>query len=209
MSDAQPTEDGLLRQVYDLSTQDDTNEYYSRWAATYDAELTREGYRTPGRCARALSAFVTPDAPVLDIGCGTGLSGAAMRSAGFSELTGTDVNAEMLSIAKVAGIYADTWVTDLSDPFPFPQGTYAAIAAVGVIGVGAAPPALLAQALDALAPGGHLVFSYNDHALAVGGYRQALDDALNAGVAEQVFAERGVHIEGLDSASTVYVLRRH
>ena len=40
MSDQQP-DDGLLRQVYDLTTQDETNEHYSRWATTYDDELTR------------------------------------------------------------------------------------------------------------------------------------------------------------------------
>lgn len=208
MSDETSNDDGLLRRVYDLTTQDETDEHYSRWAATYDDELTREGYRTPSRCADALRRFVPPDAPVLDIGCGTGMSGAAMRSAGFTNLTGTDVNAEMLAIAEAAEIYRHTWVTDLENPFPFVAGTYAALTAVGVIGVGSAPSALLPQALDALAPDGYLVFSYNDLALESAEYRAALDDALTAGIAEQVEAERGVHIEGLGSSSTVYVLRR-
>ena len=204
-----PAEDGeFLRQVYDLVTQDDTDAYYSRWAASYDEELTRQGYRTPKRCSDALRRFVAPDAPVLDVGCGTGLSGRALADAGFTNLTGSDVNAEMLAMAEKAGIYRDSWVTDVDNPFPFSPGTYAAIAAVGVIGVGAAPASLLTRALDALATGGHLVFSYNDHALEVAEYPQVLDDAITTGVAEQVFAERGPHIEGLGSLSTVYVLRR-
>jgi predicted TPR repeat methyltransferase len=198
----------FLQQVYDLTTQDDTDAYYSRWAASYDEELTRQGYRTPRRCADALRGFVAFDAPVLDIGCGTGLSGRAFADVGFTDLTGTDVNAEMLAIAETAQVYRHTRVTDVDDPFPFVPGTYAAIAAVGVIGVGAAPAPLLPRTLAALAPGGHLVFSYNDHALEVAEYRHALDQSITTGVAEQVFAERGPHIEGLGSSATVYVLRR-
>jgi predicted TPR repeat methyltransferase len=198
----------FLDQVYNLASQDDTDSYYSRWAATYDDELTRQGYRTPSRCAEALRDFVALDAHVLDIGCGTGLSGSAFAAVGFTNLTGTDVNAEMLAVADAAGIYRASWVTDLDDPFPFSVGTYAAIAAVGVIGVGAAPASVLTSALDALAPGGHVIFSYNDHALQVAEYVQVLDDALANGVAEQVLAQRGIHIEGLGSSSTVYVLRR-
>ncbi len=64
----------FLRNVYDLSTQADTDEYYTEWAATYSAELTQQGYRTPGRCAEALRQFVALDAPVLDIGLDIGPS---------------------------------------------------------------------------------------------------------------------------------------
>ena len=77
-----------------------------------------------------------------------------------------------------------------------------------MIGVGSAPPSLLTQALHALAPGGHLVFSYNDHALSAAEYRDVLSDAVSTGTAAEVFAERVVHFEGLNSHSTVYVLRR-
>jgi predicted TPR repeat methyltransferase len=197
-----------LRNVYNLATQADTDEYYTQWAASYDDELTRQGYQTPRRCAEALRRFVGPDAAVLDIGCGTGLSGAALASAGLTDLVGTDVNAKMLDVARAAGIYRRTWVTDIDDPFPFPRGAYDAIAAVGVIGVGAAPASLLRLALEALAIGGRLVFSYNDHALAVPEFTDALVDVVSSGLAEQEFAEHGTHIEGLGSMSTVFVLRR-
>jgi predicted TPR repeat methyltransferase len=143
--------------VYDLATQADTDAYYTRWAASYDDELTRQGYQTPRRCADALRRLVASDASVLDIGCGTGLSGAALAAAGFTNLAGTDVNAEMLDVARVAGIYRDTWVTDIEDPFPFTD---------------------------------------------------ALTDVVSSGLAEQEFTEHGIHIKGLGSMSTVFVLRR-
>ena len=50
------------------------------------------------------------------------------------------------------------------------------MAAIGVIGVGAAPASLLGEALDVrCTPGGHLVFWYrDDHALRGAGLREAL-----------------------------------
>lgn len=198
----------FLRRVYDLQTQDETDEYYSAWAATYDEEVNRQGYRTPTRCAEALARFVSLDAPILDIGCGTGISGAALLAAGFTDLSGQDVNLAMLDLARETGIYRTTRLTDLDDPFPFEPGTYAAFAAVGVIGVGAAPASVLTDALRALGSGGHIVFSYNDRALGLVEYTAVVEDALASGVAEQVFSERGPHFEGLGTQSTVYVLRR-
>ena len=199
--------DDFLRQVYELDTQEDTDAYYSAWAATYDDELTRQGYRSPQRCAEALAQFVDADAPILDVGCGTGLSGAALAAAGFTDISGTDINADMLTVAQRARIYRDAWVADVAAPFPFEPGTYAALAAIGVIGVGAAPASMLGEAVTALAPGGHLVFSYNDHALEHPEFTGALDEVL-AAEATLVFSEHGPHFEGLGSKSTVFVLRR-
>lgn len=199
--------DEFLQQVYALETQQDTDAYYSAWAATYDEELTRQGYRAPQRCAEALAQFVSADAPILDLGCGTGLSGVALATAGFTDISGTDINADMLAVAQRAGIYRETWVTDVASPFPFEMGTYAAVAAIGVIGVGAGPASILGEALAALAPGGHMVFSYNDKALELPEFTGALADALVAN-ATQVFSERGPHFDGLGSQSTVFVLQR-
>jgi predicted TPR repeat methyltransferase len=197
-----------LRAVYDLESQAETDAYYTAWAATYDEELTRNGYRSPQRCAEALARFVGLDTAVLDVGCGTGISGAALAEVGYTNIAGHDVNAEMLERAKARNIYRELWVADKDDPFPFEPGSYGALAAIGVIGVGAAPASLLGEALGALASGGHLVFSYNDHARETAEFADALTEAVASGTAEEVFAERGPHFEALDSSSTVYVLRK-
>lgn len=199
---------GFLRKAYELDTQQDTDAYYSAWATTYDDELIREGYRTPVRCAVALAQFVDLGAPILDVGCGTGLSGRAFAAAGFTNLTGCDVNEEMLAVARSAEVYRSLEVTDVADPFPFVPGTFTALAAVGVIGVGAAPLSLFAEAFDALAPGGCMVFSFNDHALRLPEFPAAIHDVIERGIAEQLFNEDGPHIEGLGIRSRVYVLRR-
>ena len=198
----------FLAKVYDLHSQEEVDSYYSEWAPSYDRELIDNGYRSPQRCAEALALFVPLDRPVLDVGCGTGLSGKAMNGVGFTDLSGQDVNAEMVEVAGGLGVYRELRMVDVEDPFPFDPGTYDAMAAVGVIGAGAAPVSLLTEILSALAPGGHLVFSFNDHVLEDPAYTVVLDQALEAGVAEQVFCEYGPHIEKLGSGSNVYVLRR-
>jgi len=197
-----------LQQVYDLGGQAETDAYYTAWAETYDAELTGQGYRTPARCADALAQFVPSGQAILDIGCGTGLSGAAFAATGFTNICGQDINPEMLKVAEAAGIYRELRLSDLAEQFPFERGTYAAIAAVGVIGIGAAPASLLSESLHMLSAGGHLVFSYNDHALAVAEYTDELKAVVGSGLAQEVFSEHGPHFDGLNSMSTVYVLRR-
>ncbi|MEM6667363.1 MAG: methyltransferase domain-containing protein, partial [Pseudomonadota bacterium] len=152
-----------LSRVYGMKTEADSLAFYSDWAATYDAEVGANGYVTPERCAAALKRHApATDLAILDIGCGTGLSGAAFATAGFTAITGTDINADMLEVARGRGVYGSLWVTDIDEPFPFATGTYGAIAAVGVIGSGAAPVFVLEGALDRLGPGGLCVFSFND-----------------------------------------------
>ena len=198
----------FLPRVYELDSQEATDAFYSDWAPTYDRELTENGYRSPQRCAEALAQFVAFDAPVLDVGCGTGLSGQAPAATGFRNLSGQDVNAEMVDVARSLGLYQSLSVVDVTEPFPFESGSYAAMAAVGVIGAGAAPVSLLHDALGALAPGSHIVFSFNDHVLEDPEYTGVLQQILESGAASQVFCEYGPHIENLGSGANVYVLQR-
>ncbi|MEM9756227.1 MAG: methyltransferase domain-containing protein [Pseudomonadota bacterium] len=186
---------------------EETQKIYADWAGNYDADVTGAGYQTPARLAAALAA-ATPDrdAPILDYGCGTGLSGAALAAEGFRTLDGTDINAEMLAEAAAKGLYRRTWQSAPGRP-AVTVGDYAAITATGVISLGAAPPETLAALLECLAPGGLLAFSFNDATLADPSYIAALDTARSE-LAEQVSEAFGPHLESKDMSSTVFVLRR-
>lgn len=187
---------------------DDTIQLYADWADRYDADVKSWGYATPARIAEALAAHL-PDksAPVLDFGCGTGLSGLALKAVGFLTVDGTDISAEM--IAQVAGrdIYRNLWQSE-SGVLDFAPGDYAAITATGVISVGAAPPETLDTVLDYLAPGGLLALSYNDATLTDPAYMEALDHAIAAGKVGLRFFKHGPHLLEKDMKSTVYVLER-
>lgn len=198
----------FFHKAYQMGPDDDVHQFYSDWAATYDEEVTAMGYESPRRCADALAQFASPDTAIMDIGCGTGLSGAALARAGFNNISGNEVNADMLSQAQNRGVYKDLFHVSVEDPLPFAKGEYRAISAVGVISSGAAPASLLHVALERLAPGGVIVFSFNDHALQDPPFPKAVEDALASGTAKQLFCEHGPHLVSENVGSNVYVLER-
>jgi predicted TPR repeat methyltransferase len=193
-----------LKGVYGLTGETEVRDYYDRWARTYDAELAENGYATPARCAKALKeAGVLPDAHLLDMGCGTGLSGVAFAAAGFTTIDGCDLSEGMLAEARARGLYRALYLADA-----LPDTMYDAVAAVGVIGAGAGPPELLDTCMAHLKPGGHFVFSFNDRALSVPEYPARLAAVTEGGAARIVHEERGDHLPGMDIKCVVYVLEK-
>jgi predicted TPR repeat methyltransferase len=88
--------------------------FFDRYAAGFDAHLAGLNYRGPELLRRAV-----PDPPVaaldvLDLGCGTGLCGAAFREAART-LTGVDVSANMLARAAARGVYDRLVRADIRD----------------------------------------------------------------------------------------------
>ncbi|MEL6234585.1 MAG: methyltransferase domain-containing protein [Pseudomonadota bacterium] len=215
----------FLDSVYALDGVDATRALYSNWAASYDAEVGENGYVTPRRCAEALAAAVSGTdsraqrgaqedadgglgAPLLDIGCGTGLSGLAFAAAGFSTMDGSDLTEEMLGKARARGVYRRVWLADMNDDAPFEAGQYTHAAAVGLISPGHAPAGLIDAVMGALPSGGCFVFSLNDHALADPSFEGRVREQADTGAAQVMFREHGDHLPGIGLASTVYVLRK-
>lgn len=195
----------FLAKVYDLQG-DGVRDYYDKWAATYEAEITENAYATPTRCAQALAGLgIAPDTAILDFACGTGLSGVALRDAGFTVFDGMDVSDGMLDKARAKTIYRTLTKVASDAPPPVPQDAYSAITAMGAIGPGAAPASVIAPLLAALPKGGHFIVSLNDVALE---HPEFLSALTTAPATEVISQERGAHLPGIDVQSTVYVLRK-
>lgn len=201
-----------IRPEHDLwtpHTVEETRDIYRRWANEYDMDVQEWGYVTPPRVARALRvAGADVCQPILDFGCGTGLSGQALAAEGFSLIDGTDISPEMLAKARARDLYRSTWLGQPGKCDEVRPGDYAGIVATGVVSMGAAPPETLALLVSLLAPGNLLAFSYNDATLADSGYMDALDSACNTDGMALVFEEHGPHLPGKKVESTVYVLQR-
>ena len=197
----------FLDKAYDVGSVDETRDLYDAWAESYDDELTAQGYVTPKRVAEALAAHAPLGAPILDMGCGTGLSGLALRRAGFETIDGADLSEEMLEGARAKGVYRALRQVDPDDPMgPVEPGDYATIAAIGVIGVGAAPLSLFDEIMLALGTGALFGFSFNDHALADPAYTEKVAEWSDH--AEVVHDTHGPHIPGIGLESRVWVLRK-
>lgn len=197
------------KDLYTQRSPDDMRDIYRDWSKTYDADVAGWGYATPARVAMALRrAGANVDKPVLDFGCGTGLSGLALKGVGFAVIDGTDITPEMLEQAEKRGVYRQVWRGEAGSLGHVRRGDYPTIAATGVVSLGAAPPETLDLLLDALGAGGHLAFSFNDATLADRAYTDRLDIATLAPDIEVVFEEHGPHLPGKNMGATVYVLRR-
>jgi predicted TPR repeat methyltransferase len=198
--------DPFFEKVYNARNKQETRDLYDSWAQTYEKAVQDEGYATPRRCAEALrAAMPDPLLPILDFGCGTGLSGLALRLAGFEVIDGVDLSQGMLDLAKDKDLYRSLSVIGPEDPAPT---GYSAIAAIGVIGKGAAPLDALNGLFAALAPGAKCVFSFNDHTLEDPAFEALVDDRIATGFLHELSRKHGEHLPGRNIKSTVYVIEK-
>jgi predicted TPR repeat methyltransferase len=199
----------FFERAYDLADAEQTRRLYDEWAASYDEELRAAGYASPARTAAAMAAAVADrSAPLLDLGCGSGLSGEAFRAAGFTLIDGTDFSAEMLAVAASKGVYRELFQGDLNTPIPARPGSYANAAAVGVFSPTHAPAAMIDAVVALLPPGGCFGFSLNDHALAEPVYEERIGDLVDGGAVEVVSGEYGDHLPQIGLKAKIYVLRK-
>lgn len=136
---------GHLGAVYAAGSLQEIARGYDAWAASYDAEMARAGYRHPA-IATALLARHLPRgaAPVLDAGAGTGLAGEWLGILGWPRVEALDISEGMLAVAAGRGVYAALHRAALGDALPFPDGHFAGIISTGVfttghVGAGALP----------------------------------------------------------------------
>lgn len=201
--------DDPQNRLWTRHTVEETKRIYADWAENYDRDVAEWGYATPARIAMALRLVgANPDKPVLDFGCGTGLSGLALKSTGFAQVDGTDISPEMLEKARARGIYQHLWEAEPGTLGHVKRGAYPIIVATGVISLGAAPPETLDMLLDVVPSGGLLAFSFNEATLKDRAYTDRLDIAVLAPDIELAFEEEGPHLPAKNMKSAVYVLRR-
>ncbi|WP_207539153.1 methyltransferase domain-containing protein [Sabulicella rubraurantiaca] len=132
-------------------------ELFDAFAPRFDAELEGAlGYRTPALLAAMLEG--RKPGRVLDLGCGTGLSGLALKPFA-TRLEGLDLSPRMLAEARGRGIYDALHEADLLEFLPKRPAAWDVVAAADVLNyLGDLAPAFCAIR-KALRPGGTAVFS--------------------------------------------------
>jgi len=204
-----PPSDGLLGTAYDLETGEQTLDHYQRWAETYDQEVgVDNGYAQPARCAATLAGVADPCSHVLDVGCGTGLSGLALRDSGFTRLDGCDFSPPMLERAAETGVYRQLFEADLNAGLDIDGDAYDHAVAVGVFSFGHIRPDALREVLRVVRPGGAVVVGVNDHFWEVGELAAELDAIEADGLASVASREHGEHLPGAAIMGWVIVLVR-
>lgn len=113
---------------------DDVAQYYDNWANDYNETLADWHYDAPEQIASMLRSQLSPQSVILDVGCGTGLSGKALHAAGFVSIDGIDVSRRSLEIAGTSGVYRILREVDLKQlPLSIPDNEYDGLVCVGVL----------------------------------------------------------------------------
>lgn len=129
-----------LDSVYAADTPEALEEAYAAWAATYDSETASLGYLLPFLITAWVARHVPPDeGPLLDAGCGTGLSGPSLKALGYRDIAGLDLSDDMLKIAGSRNAYSELKQAMLGGPLPWPDGHFRAFFSTGVFTISHAP----------------------------------------------------------------------
>ncbi len=176
-----------LAEVYAAKTPEALNAAYQLWAESYDRETLELGYCLPFVIASWLTRYVKPDVgPILDAGCGTGLSGPLLAALGYADVHGIDMSPNMLEAAKRRGGYSSLLEAELGKVLPFTDGSFAAFISTGVFTAGHAPASSLYELARVLAKSGHGIFTIRDSIFESGGFNTVLDQLVQQGVWQHI-----------------------
>jgi predicted TPR repeat methyltransferase len=134
--------------------------YYDHWADGYDDTLQSWQYRAPEDAATLLAPYLGADARILDVGCGTGLLGNAIRERANVKMHGLDISSASIEQAAARGIYEQLLQHDLQKvPLPVAEDSYDVAASVGVLTYIADAETLLRDLCRAVRSGGVIAFT--------------------------------------------------
>ena len=107
---------------------------YDEWAKGYDGDLASWSYQAPTVVAETVVSRHPESGSVLDVGCGTGLVGRALRARGFAgRILGLDISQASLELARQCGAYDSVERADLQQRLPLDDDSVDALVCVGVM----------------------------------------------------------------------------
>jgi predicted TPR repeat methyltransferase len=199
----------FLQDAYSLETEADTLAFYDRWADEYDAQLERGlHYVAPRALAEALARYHTVnDEPILDVGCGTGLTCCCLRELGFPIVDGIDFSRAMLRKAGEKTVYRKLMEADLNVALPFDDGIYAAAISTGTFTLGHVGPEPIDEVLRVLKPGAFFACTVHQAIWDSRGFAAKFAALETSGVIRMVELETGCFFEGSEPAARYCVIQ--
>ena len=122
-------------------------QFYDQKATTYDKSLEEVGYKgTTDYCSNTLRQYLQENIKgksldefeVLDLGCGSGLTGVSLDQSGFKKFDGVDPSQGMREVAKKHNVYrsvVDGIITE-TEKLSFSDAQYDGILCIGCFTAG-------------------------------------------------------------------------
>jgi SAM-dependent methyltransferase len=210
-----------LAEAYAVETPAENRELYRRWAATYESGFIADRGYVYHEHVVALLVDRGPRGAALDVGCGTGLVGVALATAGLDEVTaidGIDISPEMLEQARTkridgGAVYRDLIEADLTGPVDVATGSYGTVVSVGTFTHGHLGPESIDELLRLAAPGAAFALGINAEHYLSHGFADHLAAALDLGrIVGLELAEAPIYTAGdddhADDVATVALFNR-
>lgn len=156
---------------------------YDAWAGSYDDDLAAWSYRAPAVVAEAVTSRVPDAGSVLDVGCGTGLVGTALRERGCTaRITGLDISPASLDVARATGAYDEVARADLQQPLEVADDGVDALVCAGVMTYLPDVDAVWREFARVVRPGGVVVVTQREDLWEPRGCRDVVDRLAAEGV---------------------------
>jgi predicted TPR repeat methyltransferase len=135
---------------------------YDDWAKAYD-DLSSWSYQAPEVVAETVVSRHPGARSVLDVGCGTGLVGQALRARGFTgTLRGLDISQASLEVAGERGVYDSLEAADFQQRLPVDDESVDAVVCVGVMTYLPEVESVWRELARVVTPGGVVVVTQRD-----------------------------------------------
>jgi predicted TPR repeat methyltransferase len=163
-----------LDEAYSVKTPEDNRRLYAKWAATYESSFVdAKQYRYPKAISEVFNEYVPRDtdeiARVVDIGCGTGLTGMYLsRLRPHLIIDGLDISPEMLAEANRKkrtddlAVYTHLNECDLTQGVTNKFDSYDALICSGTFTHGHLGPDSLKNVLSLVRSAGWIVIGVNN-----------------------------------------------
>ena len=160
--------------AYSLKTPGDSKKLYKKWAETYDEDFAlNSNYLSPKKISIFFNKHAkNTDAPILDVGAGTGLVGEFLYRTGNKKIIGIDISSEMLEQAKLKGSYSSLMEADVTKKIPLKNNSIGAVVSAGTFTHGHIGPDAFDELLRITKPGGLFVLSINSKVFIKGGFKE-------------------------------------
>ncbi len=130
-ADENPRDDWLLQGTTDPG---EVADRYDEWAESYDDDLVSWSYQAPGVVAETVVTRQPDARSVLDVGCGTGLVGKALRARGYAgTIVGLDISQASLRVAQQTDAYNTLERANLQQPLDVEDNAVDVLVCAGVM----------------------------------------------------------------------------